>query len=387
MQPSWPCCVTALELPALRPATIAAVASLTASIHGAAVVSGVFARWLRVACCALSLAAPLMAAAQTMRGVALIEERVALVIGNATYKHFPLDNPVNDARLIASRLTQAGFKVALRENLDRAGMLAALREFGSQLNENTVAVLFYAGHGLQLRDHNFLIPVDAEIRTEGEIPIQGMDLSFFLDRMSQAKSRVNIVILDACRDNPFARRFRSAARGLAFMDAPTGTYVAYATAPGSVASDGEPGKNGIYTGELLKALREPGLRIEDVFKRVRAGVLAQTNQRQNPWDASSLTGDFYFNLRTASLAPAPAPAAPPKGEIREEIRQELGSLALSARIDGVEVFLDDQKIGEARRGRALVVENLAVGTYRLKARKAGHKDWERDIQVAANQRA
>ncbi|HET7527396.1 MAG TPA: caspase family protein [Burkholderiaceae bacterium] len=236
------------------------------------------------------------AAAQQMRGVSLTEQRVALVIGNAAYKRDPLDNPVNDARLIARTLEKANFKVALRENLDRAGMLAALREFGDQLTENTVAVLYYAGHALQLRDQNFMIPIDAEIRSEDEIAIQGMDLTFILSQMSRAKSRVNVVILDACRDNPFAKRGGgTTARGLAQMDAPIGTLLAYATAPGKQAPDGI-GKRGnsIYTEQLAEFLLTPGLPIELMFKRVREAVVRESEQLQVPWEHSSLLGEFAF---------------------------------------------------------------------------------------------
>jgi hypothetical protein len=242
-----------------------------------------------------ALAGPAPAPAQAMRGVSLTEDRVALVIGNAAYKRDPLDNPVNDARLIASKLNQAGFKVALRENLDRNGMVNALREFGAQLNENTVAVLYYAGHGLQLRDRNFLIPTDAEIRNEGDIPIQGMDLSFFLDRMSQAKSRVNIVILDACRDNPFAGRSSSSAQGLAQMDAPIGTLLAFATAPGKQTPDNFGSRpNSVYSASLAQHLLSPGLPVELMFKRVRESVVRETKQLQVPWESSSLQGEFAF---------------------------------------------------------------------------------------------
>jgi hypothetical protein len=237
------------------------------------------------------------AAAQPMRGVSLTEDRVALVIGNAAYKRDPLDNPVNDARLIARTLDKAGFKVALRENLDRAAMLTALREFAAQLTENTVAVLYYAGHAMQLRDHNFMFPVDAEIRSEDEIAIQGMDLTFILSQMSRAKSRVNIVILDACRDNPFAKRAASStsALGLAQMDAPIGTLLAYATAPGKQAPDGiGAGGNSVYTAQLAKYLLTPGLPVELMFKRVRESVVRESHQLQVPWEHSSLLGEFAF---------------------------------------------------------------------------------------------
>jgi uncharacterized caspase-like protein len=235
------------------------------------------------------------AAAQAMRGVSVTEQRVALVIGNTAYKRDELDNAVNDARLMQRTLEKADFTVTLRENLDRAGMLVALREFGAQLNENTVAVLYYAGHALQLRDQNFMIPVDAEIRSEDEIPIQGMDLTYILGQMSRAKSRVNVVILDACRDNPFAKRSSGTVQGLAQMDAPIGTLLAYATAPGKQAPDGIGQKgNSVYTAQLARHLLTPGLPVEIMFKRVREAVVRESRQLQVPWEHSSLLGEFAF---------------------------------------------------------------------------------------------
>jgi hypothetical protein len=235
--------------------------------------------------------------------------------------------------------------------------------------------------------------VDAVLERDIDVEDEALSLDRVVKMMEPAK-RLRLIVLDACRDNPFAGRFRGLGRGLAFMDVPGGTYVAYATAPGSVAEDGEPGQHGIYTSELLQALRQPGLRIEDVFKRVRLAVQARTQNRQNPWDASSMTGDFVFNRTAApvAVAPAPVPAAPvpapalPQPIVREELRPELGALALSARIEGVEIFLDGQPIGETRLGRALVVENLPVGTHRVRAQRSGYKVWENDVQVGPNQR-
>jgi Caspase domain len=228
------------------------------------------------------------------------EQRLALVIGNAGYRVDPLDNPVNDARLVASSLKQAGFDVTLAENLDRRGLLGTLRAFGERLNDDTVAVLYYAGHGLQLRDRNYLIPVDAEIRSEDEIPLAGIDLSFILARMSAAKSRINIVVLDACRNNPFASssgKGSQSAQGLAPMDAPVGTLLAYATAPGKLAADGLGGvndKNGLYAQHLARQVLTPGLPVEHVFKRVREAVVRASREAQVPWESSSLQGEFSF---------------------------------------------------------------------------------------------
>ena len=228
------------------------------------------------------------------------EQRIALVIGNAAYRVDPLDNPVNDARLVAASLKQAAFDVTLAENLDRRALLGALRAFGERLNDNSVAVLYYAGHGLQLRDRNYLIPVDAEIRSEDEIPLAGIDLTFVLSRMSSAKSRINIVILDACRNNPFASsngKSSNTVQGLAQMDAPVGTLLAYATAPGKLAADNLGGvneKNGLYAQQLARQVLSPGLPVEHVFKRVREAVVRASREAQVPWESSSLQGEFSF---------------------------------------------------------------------------------------------
>ena len=256
--------------------------------------------WRLLAIVLVLLAASQPALAQAkMRGVSVTEARIALVIGNAAYRVDALDNPVNDARLVAGSLKQAGFDVTLHEDLDRRGLLNAMREFGARLNDNTIAVVYYAGHGLQLRDRNYLIPVDAEIRSEDEIPISGLDLSFLLGRMSHARSRINIVILDACRNNPFAGK-TVAAQGLAQMDAPVGTLLAFATAPGKLAADGS-GPNSLYALQLAKHVLTPGLPVEHVFKRVREAVVRETREQQVPWESSSLQGEFAFVPGAAAL--------------------------------------------------------------------------------------
>jgi uncharacterized caspase-like protein len=271
-------------------------------------------------------------AAERMRGIAVTEERIALVIGNAAYRVDPLDNPVNDARLVAQSLRQAGFGVALQENLDRRGLVNALRDFGNHLGENTIAVLYYAGHGLQLRDRNYLIPVDADIRSEDEIPIAGVDLGFLLGKMSTARSRINIVILDACRNNPFAGRSGPRAQGLAQMDAPVGTLLAFATAPGKLAADGS-GANSLYATYLGRNLLTPGVPVEHVFKRVREGVVRDTQGLQVPWESSSLQGEFAF---------VPGVAAPREAAADVEAAGELAfwnSIQASTRADEYRAYL------------------------------------------------
>jgi uncharacterized caspase-like protein len=328
---------------------------------------------------------------------AVAKRRVALVIGNAGYTVGRLNNPVLDARDMAATLRDLGFEVLAHENLSYRAMRRAVAEFGERVTAGGVALFYYSGHGLQVNGKNYLVPVDADIKNERYVAAEAIDADSVLLHMQESKTRVNIVVLDACRDNPFGGRFRGLGRGLAFMDVPSGTYVAYSTAPGSVAEDGEPGQNGIYTSELLRALREPGLRIEDVFKRVRIAVQSRTQNRQSPWDASSMTGEFVFNGITpaapappvVAIATPPAPAAAPtmpRPVVREELRPEMGTLALTARIEGVELFLDGQSIGETRLGRVLVVENLPVGTHRVRAQRTGYKVWESEVQVGPNQR-
>ncbi len=230
-------------------------------------------------------------------------QRVALVIGNGAYKEGPLANPVNDAHAIALALKESGFTVISRENIDQRGMLAALREFGDKLRAGGTGLFYYAGHGMQIKGRNYLIPVGASIDREDEVAYSAVDAQAVLDKMEAAGNVANIMILDACRNNPFTRSTRSGQAGLAQMDAPVGTLVAYATSPGAVASDGS-GANGLYTQHLLTAIRQPGSKVEDVFKRVRANVRRDSQGKQVPWESTSLEGDFYFRGGPVSAAPA-----------------------------------------------------------------------------------
>jgi formylglycine-generating enzyme required for sulfatase activity len=246
------------------------------------------------------------------------EKRTALVIGNAAYESGALRNPVNDARAMARALTDLSFEVTLKENLDQKQMKREIQAFGEKLQKGGVGLFYYAGHGIQVNGRNFLLPVGAAIEHEKQVEYEAVDVGAVLSEMDYAHARMNIVILDACRDNPFARSFRSISQGLASIDAPTGTLIAYATAPGSVANDGQ-GENGVYTGELIKAMVQPGLKIEDVFKQVRSAVREATGGRQVPWESSSLEGDFYFlwpppkpAVQPASTAPQLNPPGPPE---------------------------------------------------------------------------
>ena len=231
------------------------------------------------------------------------EKRYALVIGNSNYpKNIGLlKNPVNDATDMAQELRNSNFIVDLLTNATYGQMRAAMLRFKEKVDasnpENTVALFYYAGHGLRNEEENFLVPIDASIEFEDDIarycfPVQRMVLS----NMERSNSRMNIVILDACRNNPFPSLTRSLGeQGLGEMKRARGSFIAYATAPGSVAADGS-GRNGLYTQELLKAMKKPGLTIERVFKDVRANVLRLSGDKQNTWDSSNITGEFYFKL-------------------------------------------------------------------------------------------
>ncbi len=231
------------------------------------------------------------------------EKRYALVIGNSNYNKEigTLKNPLNDATDVASELRKSNFEVQLVTNATYVQMREAMRKFHEKLTagpvDKTVGLFYYAGHGVAYQDENYLVPIDADVKFEDDItrmcfPVQRMVLA----NMERSNSRMNIVILDACRNNPFPATSRSVSSGLAEMKRARGSFIAYATAPGSVASDGT-GRNGLYTQELLKALRRPGLTIEQVFKEVRMNVMRLSGDKQYTWDSSNIIGEFYFKFQ------------------------------------------------------------------------------------------
>lgn len=231
------------------------------------------------------------------------EKRYALVIGNGAYPKSVgvLKNPVNDATDMAKELTASNFDVTLLTNATYGQIRAALLKFKDKIDagdkDNTVALFYYAGHGVRHEEENYLVPIDASVEFEDDIarycfPTQRM----VLGNMERSNARMNIVILDACRNNPFPAVNRSLSGGLGEMHRARGSFIAYATAPGSVAADGG-GRNGLYTQELLRAMRKPGLTIEQVFKEVRANVLRLSANKQNTWDSSNIIGEFYFKFK------------------------------------------------------------------------------------------
>jgi carboxyl-terminal processing protease len=251
----------------------------------------------------------------TAANSAVAEPRVALVIGNSAYQgDLPaLPNPANDAKLMAQTLKSVGFDVVEAEDANKEQMIAALSQFRDKLvaaGNTATGLFFYAGHGLQVGGENYLIPIDAKIQAEKDVDLASLSANTVMKQMEFAAPAVNIIILDACRNNPLGGDARGMSRGLAKIEtAPTGSFIAYSTAPGMTAADGD-GTNSPYTKALAETITEPGLSIADVFQEVRTKVLASTGEEQRPWDSSSLTGRFYFKApdatQTAAVTPSPA---------------------------------------------------------------------------------
>jgi len=225
--------------------------------------------------------------------------RVALVIGNSNYKYVPpLTNPRNDANLMAETLRKLGFTLiggSAQIDLDKPAFDRAIQEFGGQLGGSTAALFYYAGHGIQVQDKNYLIPVSANPTKESDAEFQLVNAQLVLNEMEDGGARMNMMILDACRNNPFGGRgLRSATGGLAQMQAPKGTLISYATQPGLTARDGA-GQDSPYTTALVQAVQKPGMNVLDVFNNVGLLVEQETGDAQQPWIASSpIEGAFYF---------------------------------------------------------------------------------------------
>jgi len=250
--------------------------------------------------CAVFSQLPAMAAA---------EKRIALLIGNSSYDVAPLANPVNDVQDMGTTLQGVGFEVIQKQNLDAQAMKLAIREFGNRMKQEKDAAgfFFYAGHGVQVNGKNYLLPVGRNYKSEQDVEDFAIEINFLMKSLEEASNRISVVVLDACRNNPFytrkTRAIGSTYKGLAPMDAPSGSLVAFSTAPGTEASDGS-GRNGLYSKYLLTNMRIPGLTIEQVFKRTRDAVERESGGHQSPREESSLKGDDFFiiPLEGANLA-------------------------------------------------------------------------------------
>lgn len=307
--------------------------------------------------------------------------RVALVIGNSAYAgDAALANPANDAAAMAAVLRRLGFTVLELRNGSRAQMAEAIASMGNNLRgKQAVGMLYYAGHGLQLDWRNYMVPVDAKLNTAADVTAQAVNIDSVIAAFKASGNRMNIVVLDACRDNPFAGT--GSAKGLAQLDAPTGTFLAYATAPGNVAEDGVGGSNGLYTGFLVQELQRPAARIEDVFKRVRLQVRQQSQGRQIPWESTSLEEDFFFN---GAIKPGPKDPSTPAAPGREPVATDAAEaqafalekaawdrIAASRNPDDFYEFLKKYPSGSISELATATLEGLAVARIDKVANKEG----------------
>jgi len=308
------------------------------------------------------------------------QRRLALVIGNGAYPSKPLRNPPNDATAVADELRKLGFVVTMGINKSQSDMEQMIREFGQLLRANCgVGLFYYAGHGVQIAGRNYLIPVNADIQNEADYKYKTVDLNWALDQMYSEQNPLNIVILDACRSDPFPRSHRSDQGGLAQVSAPTGTLIAYATAPDSTANDGD-GVNSPYTEELIKQMRVPGVLVETMLRHVAEQVSARTGGRQEPWFNANIKGDFYFSasganggnpkggnkpastpIPTPAEAPAPGRANPEDDIAVSRARGELRDRGIATDVSGAKnalmsIDVDVLKLLTAARIQPTVLE-------------------------------
>jgi len=268
----------------------------------------------------LLLAAGVLALFQVAAtSVVFAEKRVALVIGQSAYRAVvPLPNPANDAKKMTELLGNAGFDVTAAPDLSQSEMHQAVSNFADKVaasGPDTVALVFYAGHGLQIDGENYLVPVDVDPKREADIPLQAVRLNDLMNTLGALPTRMRIIMLDACRNNPFPNISTTAGHGLAIVDTKAGaagSFISYSTSPGAVAEDGS-GEDSPYTTALLSVAKEPNLPIEEAFKRVRVAVNQATEGRQIPWESSSLTTEFKFFSGAQGSGQAPSgqgPSAP-----------------------------------------------------------------------------
>ena len=293
--------------------------------------------------------------------------RTGLVIGNSKYPDSPLTNPANDAKSISKELSSLGFNTVLLMDANLNNLTTSIQKYTDRLNkEKSIGFFYYAGHGAQLGWRNYLIPVDADIDRIDDIPKKTYELNTMLAALAKAQNPMNIIILDACRDNPFGRRLPIEQRGLSQFDAPPNSLICYATAPGNVASDGT-GTNGLFTDNLLREMRKPSAKIEDVMKRVRLGVREASLGAQIPWESTSLVDDFYF---------IPPSLDKKKGEAVQaeeyfEQKREWDRIKDSKNVHDFYSFLNKYPSGFITEQASFRIEQLQKAKITLQANKNG----------------
>jgi hypothetical protein len=313
-------------------------------------------------------------------GTTVAQKKVALVIGNSAYQFTnALPNPKNDASAISKKLKSTGFKVIKGIDLTKDQMMKKIRKFTVELKGADVGLFFYAGHGMQMDGVNYLIPTDAKLKSEDALDFEVIKSDFITKQLEKGQNRVNLVFLDACRDNPLkdglarsmglSTRSLGKSRGFATVQKSNGTMIAYATDPGKVASDGT-GKHSPFTKALLKYMDQPGLDISILMRRVRAEVKAETNGVQTPWDVSSLTGDFSFVPPLANGSQV--------ASIQPQVVQlpKTGELTIRSNVNGDQVLINGEDYGSTK----LNVE-LKPGVYNIEVKKRGYNTFEKSYTV------
>lgn len=304
------------------------------------------------------------------------EKRIALVIGNSTYQNGSiLKNPVNDADLMEITLRELGFSVYKSTNASKNKMQQDIDDFKIQLPKYNVCLFYYAGHGMEINGKNYLIPIDARNDNENNVRIGSVDVSSIVEEFENYSKNVNIIILDACRNNPFLSSQRGGGRGFKIIPAPSGTIIAFATAPGATAQDGN-GKNGLYTSELVKEIKKPQ-RIEDVFINTRNAIL-NINANQNPQEWSQLRSVFYFKRGSENIKVEENIVFDPG-----KVNNDYGIISLKSEIEGT-LYLDGKAMGTVKVGtEGAKLNNVAVGNHTLSIR--GNEDWSEAFVINKNQ--
>jgi hypothetical protein len=303
------------------------------------------------------------------------EKRVALIIGNAAYKSMPLQNTLNDARAMENALRECDFQIIRELDASRTSMRKAIRTFGDKIKGGGVGLFYYAGHALQVKGENFLVPIGASVFSEDEVMDECLRASSVVRKMETAGNRLNILILDACRNNPF-RSFRSTAQGLAEMHAPAGTIIQYATAKGSVARDQDDNRqNGLYTSKLMDHILTPGIEVRKMFSLVREDVYKASNKDQLPWEANSMMGgDFYFKPlyadgSTTIIKPQP------------QMNLQTGALRIKTNPTSAEVYVNNAYKGESPQD----ISGLNPGEVRIRVQKEGYKTVYQNTRITSGE--
>jgi formylglycine-generating enzyme required for sulfatase activity len=304
------------------------------------------------------------------------EKRVALIIGNAAYKSMPLQNTLNDARAMENALRKCDFQIISELDANMLSMIQAIQKFGDEIKHGGVGLFYYAGHGVQVKGENYLVPIGVKVFSEAEVLALCLKASYVLEIMEIAGNRLNIVILDACRNNPFSG-FRSAAQGLARMEAPAGTIIQYATGKGDVTRDEDKQNtnNGLYTSKLLEHILTPGLEIRFMFSRVREDVYEASGKKQTPWEDSSMMGGYFY------FKPMYADGSTTIIKPQPQLNLQTGALRIKTNPTSAEVYVNNAYKGESPQD----ISGLNPGEIRIRVQKEGYKTVYQNTRITSGE--